>query len=172
MSDKRAEGYSIIGPQSHEYNCFAHAVRQDKVRLTPMSLPDLVTMYESYGYYQVDVTGDLLADDAEAYAKQTEPRIPLHAHRFKGPAQNNRNVLECSSKMGDDYLIVHPRDLLQCKRATSANAGWEYGLVYYRFRFDAVRYKKDQDSSKFQLFSKAFECYLAFSSKADGISIT
>lgn len=114
-----------------------------------MSHSDLITTYEYYGYYPVDVNGDLLPDDAEAYAKQTEPTIPLHAHRFKGSTQDNRNVLQCSSKMGDDYLILHPRDLLQCKRATaSANAGWEYGIVHYRFRFDGVRYKKEQDSSK------------------------
>lgn len=112
-----------------------------------MTLADLIPQYESYGYYQVDVNGDPQPLDAEVYAKQSEPRVPLHAHRVVGPAQDNRNVMECSSKMGDDFLIRHPRDLLQCKRATSAI--WEYGIVQYRFRHDADRYKREQDSGKF-----------------------
>lgn len=135
-----AAGYTLIGPQSHEYNCFAHAVGLANVRLTPQTFGELVNMYGYYGFYRVGFDDPPHPDDAEVYAKPTEPSVPIHAHRIEGPVSTGSEVIVCSSKMGNDVLITHPRDLLQCKRTTSERARYEYGLVQYRFRFDHARY--------------------------------
>ncbi|KAG8156907.1 hypothetical protein KVR01_013320 [Diaporthe batatas] len=94
-----------------------------------------------HGYFEVPMSGNPLVGDAEVYAKPTAPGIPLHAHRVESVDPNS--VL-CSSKMGDDFLIHHPRDLLQCVRPSSNQ--YEYGLVQYRYRFDAAKFKKAKDS--------------------------
>ncbi|KAL1871926.1 hypothetical protein Daus18300_004562 [Diaporthe australafricana] len=135
-------GYTIAGPQGRTVNCIAHAIGQTNVRITPPNKAGLDEVYLSYGFYQVPTTGDPRAGDAEVYAKPSATGIPLHAHRVEGAT---RNVMTCSSKMGDDFLIRHPRALLQCTRAGSNQ--YEYGNVQYRYRFDAAKFKV-QEASK------------------------
>ncbi|KAG8157395.1 hypothetical protein KVR01_012779 [Diaporthe batatas] len=111
-----------------------------------MNVDDLVRYYGSYGFYQIDLDDDPKAQDAEVYSRDSEPRVPLHAHKVIGPGARGSKPEEliCSSKMGDDYLIRHPRTLLQCPHNGSNR--YEYGKVRYRFRYDEAIFKEEEKS--------------------------
>ncbi|KAI7777732.1 hypothetical protein LA080_003153 [Diaporthe eres] len=133
-------GYTIPpdSRQDRSFNCIAHAIGKKDVRLTPQNKHQLDEVYKLHGYFEEpNLSGNPEVGDAEVYAKPTARGIPLHAHRV---VKVDPNMVICSSKMGDDFLIRHPRALLECLRPNSNQ--YEYGVVQYRYRFNETKFLK------------------------------
>ena len=88
----------------------------------------------------------------QVYARANE-RWPLHAHRVM-----NATTQDCRSKMGDDFVITHHRNLLQCNRP-GQNGGTEYGNVMYRYREDRARLQRELDACRSSLHCGIMEAF-------------
>lgn len=150
-----------MGPQSRRLDCIAYAIDLKDVRLTPTTLNDLIRIYGDYGFYLLNNEAPKIGD-AEVYSKDSEPRVPLHAHKivaeFPGVPPRKPEEMTCSSKMGDDFYIRHPRNLLQCSHKDSNR--YEYGIVRYRFRQNDTKFAAEQGECMSFLFFESLPVVL------------
>ncbi|TAQ84960.1 hypothetical protein B7494_g6711 [Chlorociboria aeruginascens] len=122
---------------SSKFNCIAYAVGVTSRRMIPATTDALDILYSDVGYYLIEDNSAPQNGDAEVYFTPAMGGSPVHAHRIVNAA-----ALTARSKMGEDIIIEHHRNLLQCPR--TGGTSYVYGTVRRRYRYDATKLAADQ----------------------------